>query len=152
MELKIIKERDTPLLSRKRATLEVVFKGATPTRAEIREAIAAKLKADKELTVVKHIYTRYGVEKAKVIAHIYSSKDDMKRFEEKGTLKKHEKKEEAEKEEAGAKKEESDAKAEEKPGDAGEVEKEEAKAEEKGKEKQDSEEDKEEKDKEEGKQ
>ncbi len=104
MELNILKERETPLLSRKRVTIEVTFKGPTPKRDELRTAIATKMKADKGLTIIKHIYTRYGVEKAKVIAHIYTKKEDMVRYEEKGVLKKHEKKEEK-KEGAEAKKE-----------------------------------------------
>lgn len=94
MDIKILKERDTPLLSRKRLTFEVSFKGATPTRAKLRDAIAANLKVDKELTVVKHIYTRYGIEKAKVMAHVYTDKNDLVKYEEKGVLAKHMKKEE----------------------------------------------------------
>ena len=93
MDLKLLKERETPLLSRKRATFEATFKGSTPTRDSVREAVAKLLKTDKELTIIKHIYTSYGLEKTKIIAHIYSKKEDMQRYEEKSVLKKHEKKE-----------------------------------------------------------
>ena len=109
MEINILKERDTPLLSRKRVTLEITFEGATPSREKIREVVAAKLKSDKDLTVIKHIYTRYGVEKCKVIAHIYSNKEDIRKYEEKGVLKKHE----AKKEEKAEKKEEASEKSDE---------------------------------------
>ena len=93
MDLKLLKERETPLLSRKRVTFEATFKGPTPTRDAIQEAVSKALKTDKELTIIKHIYTRYGLEKTKIIAHIYSKKEDMQRYEEKSVLKKHEKKE-----------------------------------------------------------
>ncbi|MBU2561106.1 MAG: hypothetical protein KKD17_02330 [Nanoarchaeota archaeon] len=96
MDLELLKERDMPLLSRKRYTFFLNFKGPTPTRKQIRDAIAAKTKSDAALTVVKHIYNRYGVERAKIIANVYSKKDDMLRFEDKSLLDKHaEKKEEA---------------------------------------------------------
>lgn len=81
-------------MSKKRYTLTVGFKGATPSRLDIRDALAKKVKAEAALTVVKHIYTRYGVEKAKVIAHIYQSKEEMNKYEEKVLLEKHSKKKE----------------------------------------------------------
>ncbi len=89
MELELIKERDMPLLSRKRYSFYLTFKGSTPTRKEVRDVIAKKMKSEPELTVVKHIYTRYGISKAKVIAHVYSDKKDMERFEDKDLIAKH---------------------------------------------------------------
>jgi len=97
MDINLLKERDTPLLSRKRCTLDVNFKGATPSRKQIRDEIAKKLKADPELTVVRHIYTRHGVEKARVITNIYTKKEDMVKFEDKGLLEKHSEKKKEEK-------------------------------------------------------
>jgi len=89
MEVKILKERETPLLARKRLTIEVEEKGATPSRLEVRDAIAAKQKANPKLTVIKHVYPRFGINKARVIAHIYGNEEDMKRYEDEGLLKKH---------------------------------------------------------------
>ncbi len=91
MEINILKERDTPLLSRKRFTLEIIKEGPTPSRSEIRDAVAVKLKSDKNLTIIKHVYPRYGVQKARVIAHVYEKEADLKRYEDEGMLKKHEK-------------------------------------------------------------
>ncbi|MBT5021667.1 hypothetical protein HOK51_05040 [Candidatus Woesearchaeota archaeon] len=101
MDLKILKERDTPLLSRKRITAMIDFKGSTPSRAEIRASISKKLGSEKELTIIKHIYPRFGSSKAKVIAHIYSEKEEMNSVEPEYLIKKH--KVEAPKEEAPAK-------------------------------------------------
>ncbi|MBI5880547.1 hypothetical protein HZB90_00280 [archaeon] len=102
MDINLLKERETPLLSRKRCTLDVHFKGATPSRKQIRDEIAKKLKADPELTVVRHIYTRHGVEKARVITNIYTKKEDMVKFEDKGLLEKHSEKKEEKAEEKKA--------------------------------------------------
>jgi small subunit ribosomal protein S24e len=132
MDVEILKERDTPLLSRTRYTFGLSFKGATPTRKQIRDAIATKVKSDPSLTVVKHVYTRYGVEKAKVIAHTYSKKEDMIRFEDKGLLEKHTEKKKEPKEE---KKEAPAAPAEEKKEEPKEAPKEEKKEEPKKEEK-----------------
>ncbi|MFQ5475039.1 MAG: 30S ribosomal protein S24e [Candidatus Nanoarchaeia archaeon] len=93
MELKIKKERETPLLSRKRVTAMISFKGATPARKELRAVVAKKLKADEKLTIIKHVYQRYGQNAAKVIAHVYSKEEDMKAVEQDYLLKKHVEKE-----------------------------------------------------------
>ncbi|HII72784.1 TPA: hypothetical protein HA265_08565 [Candidatus Woesearchaeota archaeon] len=98
MEINIKKERETPLLARKRYIFEIVKEGTTPSRKEIINMVSSKLKSDPKLTVIKHVYPRYGVQKTRVVAHIYNNETDMKRFEMEGLLKKHvkeEKKEEA---------------------------------------------------------
>jgi len=89
MDIEILKERDMPLLSRKRYTLQATFKGPTPTRAEILAAVSKKVKSEPGLTVVKHIYNKFGIEKAKVIAHAYTKKEDMEKYENKVLLEKH---------------------------------------------------------------
>ncbi len=131
MDMKILKERDTPLMSRKRYTLEISEEGATPSRKQIRDMVAIKLKADPNLTIVKHVYPRYGLEKSRCIVNIYEKEEDMKRYEMEGLVKKHqsEKKQEAASEapapatEAPAEKpaeESKEATAEEKPAEAAE--------------------------------
>jgi small subunit ribosomal protein S24e len=70
MKLTVSKERLTPLLSRKRVTLEMNFKGATPSRKQIRDEVAKTVGTQKDLVVVRHIYNRFGVMEAKVIAHV----------------------------------------------------------------------------------
>jgi ribosomal protein S24E len=102
MNMEIVKERDMPLLSCRRYTLFVEFKGATPARKQVRDEIAKKVKSDPELTIVKHIYNRYGVERAKVIANVYSKKEDMLKLEDKQLLSKHSDKKPEEKKEQAA--------------------------------------------------
>ncbi|MBI4738832.1 30S ribosomal protein S24e [Candidatus Woesearchaeota archaeon] len=89
MELKVEKERLTPLLARKRVTAHLSFQGKTPSRKELRDVIAQKLKAEKDLTIIKHIYTKFGSQDARVIAHVYSSPAELNRIEHKQLVKKH---------------------------------------------------------------
>ncbi|MFW6220637.1 MAG: hypothetical protein ACOC3X_03085, partial [Nanoarchaeota archaeon] len=112
MDIEIIKEKETPLLSRKRVTAWVYSEGVTPTRKKVCVQLSKHLKVKPELTIIRHIYTRFGQEKAKVIAHIYDDVNVLKRLELKKLVEKHnflDVKEET----AEDKKEE--AKAEEKP-------------------------------------
>ncbi len=88
MSIEVLKEQEVPLLSRKRYTLEVDSPKQTMSRKELVKLVAEKIKSKPELVVVKHIYTRYGSRKSKVIAHSYKDKKDMERIEEGYLLKK----------------------------------------------------------------
>ncbi len=104
MKLEIIKERETPLLSRTRVTLKAEYEGATPSRLELKKLVANKIKSDEKLVVLKHIYTRFGKNSAKIIAHIYQNEKDMKKLEHSKLIEKHSpKKKEGEAEGAEAK-------------------------------------------------
>lgn len=89
MEIEIKKQRETPLLSRTRVTLTLDYDAATPNRLEIRKTVAHKLKAKEELVVIKHIYTRFGQKKAKIIAHVYNDRKEMEAIERPFMIKKH---------------------------------------------------------------
>ena len=100
-DIEILKKKDTPLLSRQRVSAMVFFEGETPSRLDLKNVIAKKLSADPKLTVIRHIYQRYGNQKAKIISHIYKDKETMVRLEGETLVNKHEKKvEEKPKEEA----------------------------------------------------
>ena len=122
--MELIKENEMKLLSRKRLTLMRENKGATPSRQDLIKEIAKQFNVKEELVIIKHVYSQFGENKTKVIAHIYSDKNKMKFFEHTNLLKKHEKKAEAPKEDAPgveekpveeAPKEEPKPEAEEKP-------------------------------------
>ena len=100
MKLEVIKERETPLLSRTRITLKAEYEGATPSRLELKKLVADKIKADEKLVVLKHIYTRFGKNSAKIIAHIYQNEKDMQKLEHTKLLEKHFPKKKEEKAEA----------------------------------------------------
>ena len=78
MEIKISKEKDMPLLSRKRVSAIVEFaEKATPPSNTIRNELAKLLKVQPGLVHIKHVYTKYGQAQAKIIAHIYETKEDL---------------------------------------------------------------------------
>jgi ribosomal protein S24E len=139
MEFEIIKEKDMPLLARKRITLNATFQSqATPSAATVRTELAKKMKVKENLVAIRHIYQHFGGGNAKVIAHVYKNLEDLKALEKKKAVME-EKKEEAKPEApAEAPKEETpkeEPKAEEVPKEeAPQEEKTEEKVEESGKE------------------
>jgi len=90
--MEILKEREMKLLSRKRVTLLIEEKGATPSRQELIGQVASKFKVKENLVIIKHIYPQFGEGKTKLIVNIYSDEKKMKMFEHANLLKKHEKK------------------------------------------------------------
>ncbi len=74
MELEITKRKDNPLLQREEIVAMVRFKGGTPKREEIREAIAKELGKPSGNLFIRKIATEYGKEEAKVYAMAYSSR------------------------------------------------------------------------------
>ena len=88
--MEILKERDMNLLSRKRISIMIENKGATPSRSELINEIAKKYKVNPGLVVIKHIYQQFGQSKTKLIVNIYNDKEKMERFEHANLLKKHE--------------------------------------------------------------
>src|SRR3989344_1691283 len=92
--MQVLKENEMKLLSRKRVTLVMENKGATPSRAELIKEIAKKFKTKEDLVIIKHIYQQFGSNRTKLIVHLYEDKEKMKIFEHKDLLKKHYKKEE----------------------------------------------------------
>tara|TARA_Y100000296_G_C5151666_1_gene246749 strand:+ start:730 stop:1104 length:375 start_codon:yes stop_codon:yes gene_type:complete len=108
MNITITKQTESPLLSRKRIISEVSFKGKTPSRLELKKELASKLKTKQELIEIRHIYGKFGEEKAKLIAHVYEDEKVMKALVHKKKEKevKEEKKPEAEAPKAEVKKEE----------------------------------------------
>lgn len=83
MDLKILSKKEEPLLSRTKIEAEVSFDKATPSKSEIKNALAKSLGRDEKLIVVKGVYTGYGVRKAKNVSYAYESEEVMKSIEPK---------------------------------------------------------------------
>jgi small subunit ribosomal protein S24e len=96
MEIEILKEKETPLLSRKRVTAMLTYSGTTPSRLQLAGELAKKLNVSKDLLVIRHIYNSFGNEKSKVIVNIYKDKKIMEQLELKKLIAKHSKKAEGE--------------------------------------------------------
>jgi len=97
MKIEVLKERETPLLSRKRVSLMAEYQGPTPSRMDFLKEVAKIVDVDSSLIMIKHIYTRFGKQKAKIIAHVYSDRKEMEKLEDEYLLVKHKKKEEEKK-------------------------------------------------------
>ncbi len=82
MKAELLKEKETPLLQRKRMNFMVDFAGSTPSGIELRESLSKQLKVDKNLIAIRHIYQRYGLPRAKVIVHVYKNFEILKKLEQ----------------------------------------------------------------------
>lgn len=94
--MNIINRKENPLIGRIEVKGEIIFQGATPSNDVVQKEVADKMKVDPSVVKVKSIYTKYGSTKAVVVAHVYTKKEDLDRFEPKKKEKKAAKAEEAE--------------------------------------------------------
>ncbi len=88
MNIEVTKQSKLPLLSRERVTGYVHFDSVTPSLVAVRKALAEKIKEDENHVVVRHLYGRYGMRKAKIIAHVYHDEAMMTHLEAANLLKK----------------------------------------------------------------
>ena len=94
--MKLISQKDMLLLSRKRVIFEVEhLNKSTPSRTKLKSEIAKKLKTKENLIAIRHIYSKYGIGKSKIISHIYNNEEiknklDPLKKKEKQALKKQE--------------------------------------------------------------
>ena len=89
MEIKIISEKQNPLLKRKEVYFQVEHNqtGNTPPRLEVRKAVATALKKDADLVFVKKIETKTGTHTAVGLANVYDSVEQAKLIEPKYIVK-----------------------------------------------------------------
>jgi len=89
MEIKIISQKENPLLKRKEISFEVEHSqiGNTPPRLEIRKAVAEHLKKNLDLVFIKKFETKTGTHIATGIAHVYDSLEQAKSIEPKYIIK-----------------------------------------------------------------
>lgn len=82
MNVEVLKQIEVPLLNRQRVSLMVDFEGgATPSILQFKDIVAVKMKVNKDLIAIRHVYQQYGFSKAKVIAHIYKKKEELAKLE-----------------------------------------------------------------------
>ena len=110
MELKILEDKQKPLLARRELLVEVSFDNKTPSRLEMRKKLAENLKISEEIIIIKNIETQFGYRKANVIAHVYQNKKDLESVEPKHIKKRHLSKEEKKVEAKPAEKEKAEGK------------------------------------------
>ncbi len=80
MEFKNIKQRPNPLLDR--IELEIMLEAKpTPSRQQLREAIAKYLSKDAKLIAIREITQHFGTSDVVVKAFIYNSEEALKKHE-----------------------------------------------------------------------
>ncbi len=79
MELKLEQIRENKLLGRREVVALIAHEGAsTPTRQQVREAVASQLGVSPELVFVRSIKTEFGRGVSKAEVHVYSSEAQAK--------------------------------------------------------------------------
>lgn len=92
MEIKITNEQEVPFLERKLVMAQIGFKNETPTRAQVKKALATETKAKEDLTIIRKIKTNFGKTSAVIKAYIYNNEDAKNKIETKEMLKRNEEK------------------------------------------------------------
>jgi small subunit ribosomal protein S24e len=83
MEIKVISEKEEPLLKRREVRFQVKHDqpSSTPPRLEVRKAIASALKAKVDMVFVKKLETKTGTHVAVGLADVYDSIDQARLVE-----------------------------------------------------------------------
>jgi len=81
MKIEIKEKKENKLAGRLEIEGKLFFDGATPSNEVVRDMLAVELKADKELVVVKHIYSRFSYQEADFLAYVYDDKEMMGKME-----------------------------------------------------------------------
>lgn len=82
MELKLEQIKENKLLGRREVVALIVHEGApTPTRQQVKEAVASQLGVSPELVLVKNIETEFGRGVSRAEVHVYDSEAQAKIIE-----------------------------------------------------------------------
>ena len=81
MKLNIKEKKENSLAGRTEVSGVMSFEGATPANDVLRDTLAAELNADKNLVVVKHIYSKYSHHEAEFFAFAYQNQEMKNKYE-----------------------------------------------------------------------
>jgi len=83
MAMKIISQKEQPLLSRTEVKAHISFEAETTSNEAVAKEIAKQTKKDEKLIVVKRISTHFGSKEADVEALVYDSAEAKETIERK---------------------------------------------------------------------
>jgi small subunit ribosomal protein S24e len=92
MEIKVLEEKNNPLLQRREIQFNVSHNLGTPSREEIKGKLAAYLNSKPELVIIERMKSDFGRRETKGYAKIYESMDRLKSVETEHIIKRNEKK------------------------------------------------------------
>lgn len=81
MEIDITEKKENILLQRWEIKGAVKFSGATPSNAQLIDALAKEMNTPPELVVINHIYNRFSQPQADVFALVYKDQQAKKKIE-----------------------------------------------------------------------
>lgn len=81
MDIAIASEKDNKLMDRKEMDVRLAYKGPTPPKKEIREAIGRKFGINPELISIRKIKNEFGRSQVHVDAFAYANKEAYSRYE-----------------------------------------------------------------------
>jgi len=83
MQVNIQEKKHNPFLKRTEVSGKITFEGATPSNAQLSEAIAKEMKAkEAECVVIKHIYSAFSRREADFVAVVYDTVEARKHTEQ----------------------------------------------------------------------
>jgi small subunit ribosomal protein S24e len=82
MELKIISQKNNPLLKRKEVQFEIThIQGKTPVRTDVKQSLAAQIQVDNKLVYIKKMETKTGTNTTIGFANAYETAEQAKLIE-----------------------------------------------------------------------
>lgn len=82
MDVKITQQKDNALMARKDIRFAVAHPGeTTPSRAQVRQLVAAQVGTKTENVVIESMETEYGIGRSSGIARAYKSPDEARKTE-----------------------------------------------------------------------
>lgn len=92
MEIKVLEEKNNPLLQRREIRFSVSHDLGTPSRDEIKSKIAAYLNSKPELVIIERMRSEFGKRETRGYAKIYETVERMKNVETEHIVQRNEKK------------------------------------------------------------
>ena len=80
-DVEIVSKKENKLLNRNEVAVVVGFPAQTPSRKDLRAAIAGKIAANPDFLTLISVTNEFGIKRIKVLAHSYSNGDLMKKNE-----------------------------------------------------------------------
>src|SRR5512138_793249 len=92
MEIKVLEEKNNPLLQRREIQFSVTQNLGTPSRQEIKNKLAAYLNSKPELVIIERMKQEFGKRETKGYAKIYETPERLKSVETEHIIQRNEKK------------------------------------------------------------
>jgi small subunit ribosomal protein S24e len=92
MEIKVLEEKNNPLLQRREVQFSVSHNLGTPSRDEIKSKIAAYLNSKPELVIIERMRSQFGKRETRGYAKIYATAERLKKVETEHIIQRNEKK------------------------------------------------------------